>query len=256
MKLQIMSDLHLEFAPYKVQKAADVLILAGDILIARKLNSVDSKYIQFIEDVCSDFEHVIMVAGNHEFYGCGWIKSLQLIKETAAQYDNFHFLEDDIVTIDDVLFVGGTMWTDFNGGDPLTKFDAASTMNDYRKITYDEGTYRRLGVNDVDIRHSLTRGYIDSITAANSDKKVVVVTHHSPSFMSVAPMFANQHITNGLYHSDLSQLIIDRDCIKLWIHGHTHTTADYMIGQCRVVCNPRGYPGEKSSFNEMFTVEV
>jgi hypothetical protein len=46
---------------------------------------------------------------------------------------------------------------------------------------------------------------------------------------------------NGAFHSDLSDFILDRPHIKLWTHGHMHNTSDYLVGNTRVVCNPRGY---------------
>lgn len=253
MKIQVMCDLHLEFCGYTVQKhpEASVLVLAGDIIVASKIQ----KFLPFLYQVAEEFDHVIMVAGNHEFYNSGWTKARQIIKD-AVVGTNIHFLDDASILIDDVLFVGSTLWTDFNGSDPLTKFNAASMMSDYRLIKFDDGRCRKLTPSDVEKAHCDARRYIDFMASENPDKKVVVVTHHSPSFMSVAPQFQNDDLMNGCYHSDLSQLIIDRECIKLWIHGHTHSKMDYLIGQCRVVCNPRGYPGESTHFNEQFLVEV
>ena len=74
-------------------------------------------------------------------------------------------------------------------------------------------------------------------------KQVVVVGHHTPSHTSCHPRYKDDREMNGGYHSDLSEFILDRPGIKLWTHGHTHEVFDYMIGSCRVVCNPRGYIG-------------
>ena len=75
----------------------------------------------------------------------------------------------------------------------------------------------------------------------NKDKKIVVIGHHTPSHTSCHPRYKDDQVMNGGYHSDLSEFILDRPGIKLWTHGHTHEVFDYMIGSCRVVCNPRGY---------------
>lgn len=68
----------------------------------------------------------------------------------------------------------------------------------------------------------------------------MVVGHHAPSHLSVDELYRGQS-TNYAYYSDLSEFILDRPQIKLWVHGHTHNKFDYNIGDTRIVCNPRGY---------------
>ena len=83
--------------------------------------------------------------------------------------------------------------------------------------------------------------FIKVMTAEKVDQKFVVCTHHTPSFQSCAEYYMNDTIMNGAYHSSLEEFILDRPQIKLWTHGHTHDDFDYMVGETRVVCNPRGY---------------
>lgn len=83
---------------------------------------------------------------------------------------------------------------------------------------------------------------------------MVVVGHHTPSFASCHPRWSADKEMNGAYHSDLSEFILDRPAIKLWFHGHTHETYDYMIGSTRVLCNPRGYKGHED-IAETFTLK-
>jgi len=71
----------------------------------------------------------------------------------------------------------------------------------------------------------------------------VVCGHHAPSTLSTHPRYKDERIMNGAYSSDLSEFIMDRPQIKLWTHGHTHEPFDYMLGDTRIVCNPRGYIG-------------
>jgi hypothetical protein len=94
---------------------------------------------------------------------------------------------------------------------------------------------------DVAIRHDKTLAYIKLIVEEHKDKKVVVVGHHTPSFKSCHPNYAHDTLMNGGYHSDLSEFILDHPQIVLWTHGHTHHPFDYVIGETRIVCNPRGY---------------
>ena len=92
------------------------------------------------------------------------------------------------------------------------------------------------------------------------DRKFVVVGHHTPSFQSCHPMYGNDTLMNGGYHSDLSEFILDHPQVKLWTHGHTHHPFDYVIGETRIVCNPRGYENdgysEQTGWNPNIVLEV
>jgi hypothetical protein len=113
---------------------------------------------------------------------------------------------------------------------------------------------------DVAVRHDKTLQYIKLILDQNKDKKCVVVGHHTPSFHSMHPMYANDQLMNGGYHSDLSEFILDHPQIRLWTHGHTHHPFDYMIGSTRIVCNPRGYQNdgydEETGWNPNILLEI
>jgi hypothetical protein len=97
--------------------------------------------------------------------------------------------------------------------------------------------------------HKKMLDYIKIVTAilGENTQKYVVVGHHAPTYGSVHPKYRHFDLMNGAYYSDLSEFILDRPCIKLWVHGHMHDTFDYMIGSTRVVCNPRGYFGHEAS---------
>ena len=247
MKIQIVSDLHLEFSDINIQntKGADVLILGGDIMLAEKVLKPESEYgvrfRDFLKRVSFQFPHVIYIAGNHEFYGGYWSKSLEQLRMACGVHDNIYFLERDTKIIDDVVFVGGTLWTDMNKFDPLTLHAVRDMMSDYRAINNDAKGFIKLKPADTCERHRQTRDYIKQIVSDNKDKKIVVVGHHTPSFQSCHEQYSNDYIMNGAYHSDLSNIMLDNPQIKLWTHGHTHHCFDYVIGETRVVCNPRGY---------------
>ena len=258
MKVQVVSDLHLEFADFDLKNAgADVLVLSGDILVAKFFDhkSPDSqsknfqRFNSFLNRVSMEFPNVVYVAGNHEFYGGKWFKTIDLLTHVASLYSNIHYLERQCVTIDDVTFVGGTLWTDLNKGDPLTLHAIRDMMNDYRAISNDKAGFTSLRPFDTAQRHRLTLDYIKSVVAEQHDKKFVVVGHHAPSFASVDEYYKAQHLMNGAYASNLDDFILDRPQIKLWTHGHMHDPSDYMIGSTRVVCNPRGYYGYENRAN-------
>lgn len=254
MRIQIVSDLHLEFADINIQNQhnVDVLILSGDIMIASKVLKPESEYgirfRDFLKRVSFQFPHVVYVAGNHEFYNDGrFFDSIDWLRAACAAHENIYFLERDTKIIDDIVFVGGTLWTNMNKYDPLTLHAIRDMMNDYRATVNDKAGFRRLKPADTVDRHRLTVEYIKHIVSEHKDKQCVVVGHHSPSFQSVHPMYANEYIVNGAYHSDLTDMMLDHPQIKLWTHGHTHHPFDYTIGECRVVCNPRGYEGYENT---------
>lgn len=249
MKIKIVSDLHLEFSDINIKndEGCDVLILAGDILTIEHLNTTDDsekgkRYRDFLNRVTFQFPHVIYVAGNHEFYHGDFIKSLEEVRDYCSQYPNLYFLENDTKIIEDVIFVGSTLWTDLNKRDPLTVHAVETMMNDYRAIRNSGAGYRKLRPSDTLIRHDHSLGYIKTVISnAAEDAKIFVVTHHTPSFQSCHEMYKDDSIMNGAFHSELGDYISYQPKIKYWVHGHTHQRCDYVLGETRVICNPRGY---------------
>ncbi len=271
MKIKVVSDLHLEFSDVNIKNNdnndIDVLILSGDIMLAEKLRKENSEYGKRFRDFLSrcsfQFDHVIYVAGNHEFYSSGkFYASVNELRDYCnTNFNNVYFLERDTKVIDDIVFVGGTLWTDMNKFDPLTMHAVRDLMMDYSAIRNDKNGYIPLKPSDTVDRFRQTRDYIMHVADENKDKKVVVVTHHSPSFQSVHAMYATQTLMNGAYHSSLEEYILDRPQIKMWTHGHTHHPFDYMIGECRVICNPRGYEqeygfSEQTGWNENLEIVI
>jgi DNA repair exonuclease SbcCD nuclease subunit len=262
----------------------DVLILAGDIMIATDLhdhpepnNTADQaaianatglgrrqlsaqRFRDFLKRCSFQFPNVIYIAGNHEFYNGKWHQSLITLSNECAKFPNVYFLEAGSKKIDDVTFIGGTLWTDMNKGDPLTLHAVRDMMNDFRVIKKDLEGYTNLKPHDTVIRHKHMLGYIKNIVAERGDEKFVVVGHHAPSKLSTHARYANEHIMNGAYSSDLSEFILDRPQIKLWTHGHTHHPFDYVLGETRIVCNPRGYEGdgysEDSGWDPNMVIEI
>lgn len=275
MKITVVSDLHLEFSDVVLEntQGADVLILSGDITIAEDLHDHERGFeeaptfgIQGLGSRqelalrtrnfwgrCSEqFKNVIYVAGNHEFYHGRWHDSLKHLQNEVDFYSNIHFLENSRVKIGDVTFVGGTLWTNMNKGDPLTLHAVQDMMNDFRLIRDDSRGFSKLKAISTVERHRRTVEYIQQVALNVRERqdpaeRIVVVGHHTPSFKSCNPRYSNDYLMNGAYHSDLSDFILDHPEIVLWTHGHTHECFDYTIGNCRIVCNPRGYETEAHS---------
>jgi hypothetical protein len=261
-----MSDLHLEFADL-VLPGGDVLILSGDVCEAKHVTAEydihnilnegnpdtgnykrSDRYARFFHEECSKYNQVIYVMGNHEHYGFQYHKTYDHLKSVLPA--NVKLLENEVFEYQGVTFLGATLWTDMNKGDALTLYHMKSMMNDYRQVTMlneTNGAYHRLQPEVTMRDHYRTRDYFKVIMenrrAQGQHTPVVVCTHHAPSKASIKPRYAGDTIMNGAYSSDLSDFILDSPEIKFWTHGHTHDTFDYMVGDTRIVCNPRGYAG-------------
>jgi predicted phosphodiesterase len=286
MKIKLVSDLHLEFSDINItnSEGCDVLLLSGDIMVATDLhdhpepaNTADQaaianstglgsrqlkaqRFRDFLKRCSFQFPHVFYVAGNHEFYHGKWTQSLTTLSNECAKFPNVYFLEAGCKKIDDVTFIGGTLWTDMNKSDPLTLHAVRDMMNDFRVIKKDLEGYTNLKPHDTVIRHRHMLGYIKTIVAERPDEKFVIVGHHAPSKLSTHEQYANEHIMNGAYSSDCTEFILDHPQIKLWTHGHTHHPFDYVVGETRIVCNPRGYEGdgysEDSGWDPNMVIEI
>ncbi len=262
MQVSVMSDLHLEFDDLTLP-GGDVLILSGDVCEAKNIKSetYDSngvtfpferlgrrqdRYYRFFKEECSKYSKVIYVMGNHEHYGFRFDKTYQYLKNVLP--DNITLLEKEKVEIDNVVFLGATLWTDCNNNDPITMLTLKNYMNDYRVIQNfysDRNQYFKLIPEFTYQVHKLTLAYLKEQLDTLQDKTVVIVTHHSPSRQSTKPQYQKDHHLNGGYSSNLEQFIIDHPQIKYWTHGHTHDTFRYQIAQCTIICNPRGYAGHE-----------
>jgi Icc-related predicted phosphoesterase len=290
MKIAICSDIHLEFGPISLKntKKAEVLILSGDICVAKDILDRDphetrfddksSKIHKFFQECCARFKHVIYISGNHEHYHGDFAETFKIFRERLGYLINLHILDKESVLINNIMFIGGTLWTDMNKEDSITLSHMKGMMNDFRTIKNsnrmvsrkvmkykkdENGQYVSEIKNGVNVMieegfkfeesistfspedavedHKKMLGYLKVMLEGKHDQKFVVVGHHAPTKLSTHPRYADELIMNGGYSSDLSEFILDHPQIKLWTHGHTHEEFDYLIGTTRIVCNPRGY---------------
>lgn len=265
MKIAFCSDLHLEFGPVEIENTenADVLIIAGDIIPAhyiKSLNKVISgdfhgvnksaiDFRIFLNDINSKFKDIIIILGNHEFYHGKWYETIDIMREEYSKYSNVHFLEDDSIVINDIIFTGSTIWTNMNNIDPVTLQYIPNMMNDFRLIKNEMKGYKALKPMETVIRHKNSMCYIREIVEFNNMNQHVIITHHAPHSLSINKEYSDDFCMNGAYQSDLSDFILDNYDIKYWFHGHMHSQNDYMIGNTRILSNPRGYINHQECAN-------
>ena len=246
MKIAVASDIHLEFGDInlKNEQDADLLILAGDICVARHLRTErGDRYRDFFKRVSFQFPTVLYVMGNHEHYSNIYQDTEMNLQTMVAPFENVHVLQRSTRTVGDVVFIGATLWTDMNEMDKFTMHSIADRMTDYRAIkceyTGRSGSHKFTPRFTVD-QHCLDKQYIKMVSEQAEDKKIVVITHHAPSHRSIHEIYKDDTLMNGAFASNLDHMIEDSR-INLWVHGHMHLPFDYLIGDTRIVCNPRGY---------------
>jgi predicted phosphohydrolase len=264
MKLRAYSDLHEDhYAQYASSKGESafwyppelpddkdtILILAGDIWIGTKF--IEWAGFSWITKVAARFKQVLIVLGNHDYWPQGDLSILKGADKCNAMLQdrclfNVHVLDCDIWTLDDTIFVGATLWTDMNKRDPLAMHNMTNFMSFDGKIQYDtgaNGTWSRFTSQKWVDLHDKHAKYIEFVVRNNSDKQIVVITHHLPTYAACDPLYAAD-MSNAYYASELSDMILDNENIKYWFCGHTHNTSDIMIGDCRVINRSVGYAGE------------
>ena len=255
MRIQIVSDLHLEFHnPLPpVADGVDVIVCAGD------LAPIGTGAVRYAAEEWAEARHILYVPGNHEFYGTDIDRARNQLAEECYSL-GITLLDSDAIVIDDVHFIGATLWTDF-------LLDG---------IAYEPGAHRAaLGISDFDgwirheqgtgrfttyesaRRHAEERAFIEAelADAERDGTTAVVTTHHAPTPRSIAPRNYGSAL-NPAFASNLERLIA-RYKPALWIHGHMHTSVDITVGETRVLANPAGYNSEENpDYDPALFIEV
>lgn len=242
MKIISYSDMHLEFGRDFRPPAytdADVMILAGDMITFRNFEPLDWMLRGWKKPV-------LFVAGNHEYYTQQPmdVNEREFRTWLATNHSNVTFLQNESTTIDGVHFFGGTMWTDFNGGDSDAMMRAASAMNDFRRIMLPNRQLLKpadtLALHDLFVS-SLEDWFVEALPG-----KRVVISHHAP-VLNPNTQYGNSPITAAFNSLDMLWIIKEYQP-ALWVYGHTHECDDQMVGNTRVISNQRGYPNRMGGF--------
>jgi hypothetical protein len=256
MKIRVLSDLHLEFSEHKFDHIWTpgpddkeiTLLLAGDIDVGNCSEI-------FVDELCKHFKYVLKISGNHEFYHHDFERVISDWKDFELNGPkNFHFLHNDGRILDGVRFLGGTMWTSFNDGDPMVMATAHRGMNDYVQI-HCRG--ERITPAFILKQHDEFMEFLLKKFDEPFDGKTVVMTHHSPGNV-LKCRGRMSDLLDHCYFANLDQLIGHHDIVSLWLHGHVHQSYDYMINNTRVVCNPYGYLGYSTNptFDKDLILEI
>lgn len=242
---QVESDLHLEFSPHITENnmrnflpktTAKFLLLAGDIC---PIPTHQETYNKVIAYCSSQWEHVFIVAGNHEYYNKS--KGIKLtvqecnkvIISICEMHNNVHFLQKNTFYLEEhnIMILGTTLWSNTLHPIPL---------NDYNLIRHKD---KIITYKDTQEWFSHESTWLTETIAQYKDKHtLLVLTHHMPSFALIAKQYEFSPVNIG-FASNLDHLLAQ---VKHWVCGHTHAVTQTIIEGCNVYINPRGYPGECS----------
>lgn len=252
MKIQIISDIHLEFNPnFKLLKNdAEILIVAGDLS-----EGIDG--INFLKGYKKDYKKIIYVLGNHEFYNQNISKLSINIKEYAKEHDII-ILDNDTLVYENVLFIGSTLWSDFKlYGNDLAKIGKAMNysynyINDFSNIRYAYEFFKPSYCASLGIQ---SQKFIEKKLQDEKykDLKKVVITHFAPSIQSIHEKYKDSEL-NPYFANNLDNLIKWAD---IWVHGHVHNKFRYNVDKCEVICNPLGYGDyENTNFENNLIINI
>lgn len=256
MKIAYGSDLHLELDIAKPDLApvqtADVLVLGGDIWKGRNKLTGRPNIVEYAEE-CSKILSipVLIICGNHELYGqeiTGFLADCRRFAETS---ENVFFLENDLLKLGDVRFLGCTLWSDFAMAEKSAPaMDLArEVIHDYRRIKLADpvGEGRYILPEDSRRWNAESRAFLEKWLATDFDGKTVVITHFPPIPMS-APEFADSPLTPYFNNNWTAEIASGALAPDIWISGHTHHMEELTLGRTRVRSSQGGYPGELGPF--------
>jgi predicted phosphodiesterase len=238
MRIQIASDLHLEFnsnrellTKYPLNPVGDILVLAGDICCFSK-----PQYLKpFLELWKQQFKKIIYVPGNHEFYrGSFNLNYHKFIREE----DNVIFLNNNTVIIDDIRFICSTLWSGISQ-DSTQCISDYFVINGFSKRVENQAHAESLSF----IREELEKPF----------NKTVVVTHHLPLKQCIDDKFKDSPY-NDAFCSHQPYLFSKN--LNLWVHGHSHCFQSFDFNDVIVTRNPFGYTSEVSTFKNDYVIEL
>lgn len=276
MKIQLLSDLHLEAHPHwKAQPlpGADLLVLAGDIgsyQANSQLTDADFGLGRFSPHNGWPTP-VLFVPGNHEYDTLDFDAAHARLRATCERL-GLIWLEREAVVLNGVRFVGTTLWSDFDAlalaadampsqpaANPLTqqlkaRDKAFRAANFYLRKTLTTRNGEPWLAEGVREQALVCQQWLRAALARPFDGPTVAVTHFAPSLRSADPRYGLTPGTAGFCNA-LDDLLPQA---RLWLHGHLHAPSDYVHQGCRVVANPLGYArkNEQVGFRPELLIEI
>lgn len=272
LKLQIVSDIHAEFWSSKqrfnfIKPSAPILVLLGDTCCVGSDDDF-ALFKRFVNEHIPQYEHIIIISGNHEYYYNPSRKSRRPTKENTMEgcdkkikdycktNKKLHYLNNNTMDINvgkkNYLLIGSVLWSNI----PASQYQSiANIMSDYRYIYVTDSKTKKIRLvtpAEITALHIKNKRYIQTQIkkAAKQNKKAIVLTHHKPYLNP-------DHKTNSClvaYESDLKSIISKP--VVLWGYGHTHIKDRSKINGVQMISNPKGYPYQQTLFNKELSLSL
>lgn len=264
MQFDIMSDIHLGYSSrttkipiskyFPNKTGSDYLLIAGDLSEDIVGNESVKK---FLTKASKLYKKVVVVMGNHDY----WHINENIVNDRFENvlFDTIHteftkfvksfetnekivVLQNEAVKLDDVWVYGTTLWTDI----PASKYNNIQrSMNDYYCIYKKDGKFVvPITYFDTTKENFVAFNKLSDFVTTHRKEKVVLLTHHCPSFQSRSKNPKYDEDIEYAYMNDYDMFMFEHTNIRAWCYGHLHEAKDYMVGATRVVSNPLGYVGE------------
>ena len=241
LRIQYVSDLHLEFPQnrawleeHPLEVAGDVLLIAGDTAYLDTPKSGQDPYSRysFWDWAAEHYRQVIVCFGNHDFYGYydlatmpdGYCKQIR---------PNIHAYYNAVVHFDDVDIIVSTLWSYI---EPCYAYITERGVSDFYRIKYDG---HRLNSDNFNQEHEKCLRFVKRAVAESQARTKIVLTHHVPTQLCTAEEFRDSDI-NGAFTVELGDYIADSG-IDYWIYGHSHHNIDTQIGKTKITSNQLDY---------------
>lgn len=255
VKIQFASDLHLEIPANSdylkhnpIIPVADILVLAGDIGYVGHESYESHPFWDWASD---NFQQVIVVSGNHEFYGGYDLANLYDGMPQGSIRKNVRWYYNSVVMIGDLELILTPLFSHIS---PDAETIVSSRLADFRYI---KNNGEKLMVEGYNKLHADCRSFLGKALSRPKSGHRIVVTHHVPSFRCIHPDFKGS-ILNSAFYNDLDELIENSD-IDYWIYGHSHRNVGrVMIGDTAILSNQLGYVqfGEHTSFDPTAVIAI
>ena len=241
MKIHLLSDAHIDGGgiPPLPRYGRDVCVLAGDLGTIKFRRT----YVKFLTEIKKRFKHVILVMGNHEYYGStieGGLADAQKITNDVGDHLLDVNLGTENLVLDGVTFWGSTLWTDFNKGDFFALNAYVNNLNDAKVI-------KEFTSSECLEQHK------KAVEKINWDADVVI-SHHRPIFRKHADLEISDN-TYSFCCTTLEDRIYDSN-IKYWMFGHTHDNSCVDVGGTKVVTNQVKGSRNGPKYDPKFFVEI
>ena len=244
MRIHPVSDLHIDFEEYEFPEdldSPDVVIMAGDT----------AEGLRGFKWALTLPYKVIYILGNHENYSHD---RFELIKDMRLMSvgTNVTFMENDEYCVEGVRFLAATLFTDYEYG-ATTVVNMMNAQREMSDFYYSKYKGKKIIPQNYLDWHNESKRFLNDRLDAKFDGPTIVISHHGPT-PKCLEAFGRPDKLSASYASEKLDNVIAK--ANLWIFGHTHTSSDFMLGDCRVLSNARGYYGENQDFNSHLIIDT